>query len=384
MYDYRNDVIKLMKETSDTDASLHQSAVALNMLLKAYFSQSDILFGKSDIKSIKEHEILENIKPSVKSESDSIKFVKKADLHQIVDSNKIPNGYNQIERKLSGAIAKDKNGSAVAYFNESICRDHDLNNGDYVYLNIVQPYNPDAAIGERGKAFIENIIPHAKPSQIETFGPAIVEEKDIAGVKKRIVSRDINGNSLFNKTGILSYEVNSLHTQAGDSVILAWYKGSLNTMTIRWNYSMDNDNSSVNRPKAHSYYTEKEKETNDSYNARLKFDLGNQKVALVVADKALLKNTGKVVKAHHGSINFVDSSISSTDLVKRLQGFPIIIMIQSYMHHSDTNEIIKQLSNNHQIAMATTAGQFEIEKALYRAVNKLNVYDNNIDYEKAK
>ena len=36
MYDYRNDVIKLMQKTQGTKQSLNQSIVALDILLKVY------------------------------------------------------------------------------------------------------------------------------------------------------------------------------------------------------------------------------------------------------------------------------------------------------------------------------------------------------------
>ena len=55
-------------------------------------------------------------------------------------------------------------------------------------------------------------------------------------------------------------------------------------------------------------------------------------------------------------------------------------MIQSYLHHKDSGEIVKKLANDHMLAMATTAGQLSVERALCRAVNHLNIYDNNVDY----
>ena len=41
MYDYRNDVIKLMQKTQGTKQSLDQSIVALDILLKVYRDQTN-------------------------------------------------------------------------------------------------------------------------------------------------------------------------------------------------------------------------------------------------------------------------------------------------------------------------------------------------------
>ena len=41
MYDYRNDVIKLMQKTQGTKQSLDQSIVALDILLKVYRDQAN-------------------------------------------------------------------------------------------------------------------------------------------------------------------------------------------------------------------------------------------------------------------------------------------------------------------------------------------------------
>lgn len=373
MYDYRNDVIKLMKETSESNASLHQSATALSMLLKAYFDQDENSAKKDIINDEAKKSEKNDVSESVSSVPSKVKIIKKADENW-------PKGYAKIERKLSGAIANDTTGKTVAYFRESLCRDYDLENGDYVLLNIVYPYNPDAPSGQRGKAYINDLVKHKEPSSIEVFGPAVVQEKNVAGIKQKIVSRDINGNSLYDVSGVISYAINSDFVNPGDSVVLAWYKGINKTMTVRWDYSANDSNADFSQPKAHSYYANKDSVKNDVYKPVYDFDLKHQKVAVVAADSALLKNIDKVVISHNGEYHFVSSNIASSALADKLRGYPIIIMIQSYLHHKDSGEIVKKLANDHMLAMATTAGQLSVERALCRAVNHLNIYDNNVDY----
>lgn len=378
MYDYRQDVINLMKETQDTPASLHQSATALNILLKMYFEKrSEVVTSEKqgkDTADLTNHD--ENEASDAKPK---VKIVKKADA--------MPKGYSKIRRKLSGALAINSTGQAVAYFNEAICHNYDLNNGDYVKLNIIAPYNPQAEIGKRGKAYIEDHISHLENSDIHEFGPAVVQEKDVAGEKQLIVTRDVNNNSLYDQSGILSFKVTAPYIHAGDSVILAWYDNDpAGTMTVRWKYNDQKDETSLAKP--HSYYADKTLNKDDSYTPRLDFDLDGQKVALVCSDDALLKNVNKVVEAHHGISEFVSSNVPSETIAKRLANYPVIILIQSYLHHADSSKIIDTLAgdkHDNKIAMAKSVGQFEIEKALYRAVNKLNIADSNIiDYKIVK
>ncbi len=52
MYDYRNDVIKLMQKTQGTKQSLDQSIVALDILLKVYRDQTNKKDNKDDWKKL--------------------------------------------------------------------------------------------------------------------------------------------------------------------------------------------------------------------------------------------------------------------------------------------------------------------------------------------
>ena len=55
MYDYRNDVIKLMQKTQGTKQSLDQSIVALDILLKVYRDQTNKKDNKDELSNEEEH-----------------------------------------------------------------------------------------------------------------------------------------------------------------------------------------------------------------------------------------------------------------------------------------------------------------------------------------
>lgn len=226
MYDYREDVINLMKRTQSSDESLMQSAQSLKMLLNMLTvneKQPDKVINNTQKESITEN------KPNI---------IKKAEPNIIEKAKSKPDsswpiGLYQIQRKLRGAIAKSKNGQVVAYFNEETVHNFELENGDYVDLDIRETYNPK--IRQSGQAFINNHIKHPVSNQnILTFGPALVEEQN----GQRIVKKDSQNKRLYDVAGIVSYHVSDDLTwiNEGDLVELAWYKDEPESMGIRWRY----------------------------------------------------------------------------------------------------------------------------------------------------
>lgn len=222
MYNYREDVINLMKRTQNSDESLMQSAQSLKMLLNMLTvneKQTNEAADNTQKKNTVENK--PNIVEKAKSKLDS----------------SWPIGLYQIQRKLRGAIAKDKNGQTVAYFNEETVHNFELENGDYVDLDIKEAYNPK--IKQSGQAFINNHIKHPVTNQsILTFGPALVEEQN----GQRIVKKDSQNRRLYDSAGIVSYHVpdNLTWINKGDLVELAWYKDEPESMGIRWRYPTTN------------------------------------------------------------------------------------------------------------------------------------------------
>ena len=162
MYDYRNDVIKLMQKTQGTKQSLDQSIVALDILLKVYRDQTN----KDDPK---------DTEPS--SNSVELKIIKKNH-----DCENLKSDEFRIERKMSGAIAVNSQNEQVAYFSEQEVRDHDIKNHDIVQLGGLDDLHE--------RPYIINVAHDYKPDEIIEFGPAPVERHPLDNTL--VVQRDLN------------------------------------------------------------------------------------------------------------------------------------------------------------------------------------------------
>lgn len=227
MYDYRQDVINLMNNTQNSEESLRQSAQALQMLLNMVNQKPAAPMTPTAM--VQSSESAADV-PEKPKDAHKVKIIKKAD-----KSSDWPDGMYQIVRKLRGAVARNQFHKDCAYFNEETVHDFGLENGDFVALNIREPYNPN--VHQNGQAFITDHVKHNEPDSIATFGPALVKESN----GKKIITEDSQGTHLYDAAGIISYEVpEELEwIEPGDLVKLAWYKNSPETMTIRWKYNTD-------------------------------------------------------------------------------------------------------------------------------------------------
>lgn len=401
MYDYRNDVIKLMQKTQGTKQSLDQSIVALDILLKVYRDQAN---NKDELSNEEDHPSIDrlSVQKQILTESNSDQDIKNDDSDSKVkkdepkdtepSSNSVelkiikknhdfenlkPDEF-RIERKMSGAIAINSQNEQVAYFSEQEVRDHDIKNHDIVQLGGLDDLHEHP--------YIINVAHDYKPDEIVEFGPAPVERHPLDNTL--VVQRDLNNHQLsIENTTHSIYKIPFEYSQTagvkeGDDVLLAWNKNVPEKIKIRWIYH----NSPASNDSACSYSKsrnkEKESKTKDTdYQPTLKFDLTGQTVGLFTADDSIMSNLEKVVEAHNGKPSVV--ALKSGAVAKnQTQKYDIIILMQSYIKHSvSQNAIAEAKADSTKIAMAQTAGQLSVEKALYRANNGLNVVDSPVvDY----
>lgn len=401
MYDYRNDVIKLMQKTQGTKQSLDQSIVALDILLKVYRDQAN---NKDELSNEEDHPSIDrlSVQKQILTESNSDQDIKNDDsdskakkdepkdtepssnsvelkiIKKNHDFENLKSDEFRIERKMSGAIAINSQNEQVAYFSEQEVRDHDIKNHDIVQLGGLDDLHEHP--------YIINVAHDYKPDEIVEFGPAPVERHPLDNTL--VVQRDLNNHQLsIENTTHSIYKIPFEYSQTagvkeGDDVLLAWNKNVPEKIKIRWIYH----NSPASNDSACSYSKsrnkEKESKTKDTnYQPTLKFDLTGQTVGLFTADDSIMSNLEKVVEAHNGKPSVV--ALKSGAVAKnQTQKYDIIILMQSYIKHSvSQNAIAEAKADSTKIAMAQTAGQLSVEKALYRANNGLNVVDSPVvDY----
>ena len=268
MYDYRNDVIKLMQKTQGTKQSLAQSIVALDILLKVYRDQTN---NKDELSNEEEQPSIDrlSVQKQILTESNSEQGIKNYDSDSKVEKDEpkdtepssnsvelkiikknhdfenLKSDEFRIERKMSGAIAVNSQNEQVAYFSEQEVRDHDIKNHDIVQLGGLDDLHEHP--------YIVNVIHDYKPDELVEFGPAPVERHPLDNTL--VVQRDLNNHQLsIENTAHSIYRIPFEYSQTagvkeGDDVLLVWNRNVPENIKIRWIYH----NSPASNDTAYSY-----------------------------------------------------------------------------------------------------------------------------------
>ncbi|MBD5316588.1 MAG: hypothetical protein HDS11_02810 [Bacteroides sp.] len=451
MIDYRKDIIKLMKATTDSEQSLKQSMIALSIITKIYNdsenkekSNSNSEEDIGNASKLKETSTIENeeeenenkspIKEDLKKETpikntdinegeeekkkakEELKAKKREEarrkLSKVVLGNQnkktitkplppIPNvkiiktksnssDKYTIRRKLLGSEAIDGKNASIQYFNEHFTRKYNLEEGDTVTLSRTRDFNDNRSL--------INVKHNHKTDNtgIIEFGPAPIK-RDAFGL---YVERNSNDEPLSKYNSSKARLMIDLSSQdhfglnEGDLISIVWYESEPDNIKIRWKYANEPIPSETTQTK--SKVTGKKKEllhkknkqnntstkniSSDEYKPRIDFDLGKRRVTIVTGDKSVTSNLEKVVIAHNGIPKIIELKNPSKAL-RAAKESSYVVLIQSYIKHAISQLLINTKNRNYSIAMATTSGQLAVEKALYRAKNKLKVTDiDNIAY----
>lgn len=386
MYDYRQDIIDLMNKTENSNKSLKQSAQALLTIsqillndsvsplikpVKTQIKRPEKLLTSHEDNHTQDTQIALQAKSEPKSEPKKDKpMSQKKDPLSIALTNLKEDQYLVMD-KLSGCDIKDKNNNSIAYFNEKIQRDLGLLNGDIVTLN----YN-----ASQDRYFLDSIVGHADLTKTIDYFKYAKVDRDALGycITENINHKQLsNSNSKRSRYGITASDITKFNLKIGDFIDLAWYNSQPENISIIWKYDLNKPADSV-APKKHSEYSENG--PTKKVNSKLDFDLNNKTVALVTADDSVTGKFSDLVKLHNGQPLIVES-INGANVTGQLKSADLIILLQIYLSHDTTKTIIAKYKDDKQIALSETAGQLNLEKAMYRALNNLNITDSdNIEY----
>lgn len=382
MYDYRQDIIDLMDKTENSNKSLKQSAQALLTISQILLNDTAsplITPVKTQIKRPEKlltshannHASSMQIVPQAKSEPKKDKPMSQKKDPLSIALTSLKDGQYLVIDKLSGCDIKDKNNNDIAYFTEKLQRDLGLLNGDIVTLN----YN-----ASQDRYFLNTVIGHADLTKTINYFKYAKVDRDALGycVTENINHKQLsNSNSKRSRYGITASDIAKFNLKIGDFIDLAWYNSQPENISIIWKYDLNKPADSV-APKKHSDYSENS--TAKKVNAKLDFDLNNKTVALVTADDSVTGKFKELVNLHNGKPLIVES-INGTNVTGQLKSADLIILLQIYLSHDTTKTIIAKYKDSKDIALSETAGQLNLEKAMYRALNNLNITDsNNIEY----
>lgn len=430
MYDYRNDIKELLDATKPNEESLDQTMVALGIIGRMY----DALVKKKPtdpipekiVGIVDENQDNSEISDDNDSESTSEDNEEKVgqDSHKgseilskvvLANKAKFANTQNillpkpkvakveetehvevntskyKIKRKLLGAEVLDDDGNSIQYFNESSTRNMQIVDGDEIVLTQEVDSKGRSKIVKVGQVYHNN----EKDDSIVEFEPAIVE-KDGFGL---FVEKDINGERLskVNREKARLYidfsSVSHFNIHEKDILAIAWEKDTPGDIRVRWKYSIQPKPIEKKKSNPKSRYKKllhkrKNSETSaaaekqsEEYIPRIKFELDNKRVAIIVGDKSITSNLKKVVVAHNGTAKIVDIK-QPANALRAVKESDYVILIQNYIKHGISKLIINRSKRDYSVAMAPTTGQLAVEKALYRAKYKLNVTEapQDIDY----
>lgn len=287
-------------------------------------------------------------------------------------------------RALKGADLINDNGEVVFEVNESQIHDLNLKSGD-----IVEAIPLSDSLNE---AEVLRVVGYRKLrsrdyDKIEDFKYGVVQ----GNPGNLSVSRNIHGERLTinHKPVIVAldssyYQNGSVHLEDGSIVDLAWYTGDVrlkkdpaSAVQIRWIYETE-------QPKRISK-TKKEKSSRENTQklAQLDMNLHYQRVGIAVGDnqnEAILEG---IVNRYNGIAIPIDAFEGKKKVIEnQIKDLDIVILVTAFAAHDSTWNIREFASKYYvKFAVSSSKGYQAFERALYRAENGMPAYEGNQQLE---
>lgn len=287
-------------------------------------------------------------------------------------------------RALKGADLINDNGEVVFEVNESKIHDLNLKSGD-----IVEAIPLSDGLNE---AEVLRVVGYKKLrsrdyDKIEDFKYGVVQ-----GTPGNLsVSRNIHGERLTinHKPVIVAldssyYQNGSVHLEDGSIVDLAWYTGDVrlkkdpaSAVQIRWIYETE-------QPKRTSK-TKKEKSSRENTQklAQLDMNLHYQRVGIAVGDNQNEAVLEGIVNRYNGIAIPIDAFEGKKKVIEnQIKDLDIVILVTAFAAHDSTWNIREFASKYHvKFAVSSSKGYQAFERALYRAENGMPAYEGNQQLE---
>lgn len=290
-------------------------------------------------------------------------------------------------RLVSGAELINDNGEVVYTVKESQVHPLNLKSGDIVEA-LEDKQNPNY------EAEILRVVGYRKLrtrdyDQIEDFKYAVVQGK--AG--QLAITRNINGQKLKirGKNVVIPidssyYQGENIHLEDGSIVDLAWYTGDVrlkknpaDAVQIRWIYQTEAEKRAGVKKKT------KEKTESEQNLTKLDLDLHYQRVGIAVGDNQNEQMLEGIVQRYNGipiPINAFDGKKKAME--RQIKELDLVILVTAFAAH-DATWNIREFASKYGVkfAVSSSKGYQSFERALYRAANGLPAYEGTqtIKYE---
>ncbi|GIL32092.1 DUF2325 domain-containing protein [Lactobacillus paragasseri] len=433
MFDYRNNLKRILNNTAGDDKSLQNSLNAIKVVLgMTGEAESTSVNNKMDDKVIAQiNTFLQGITTLIERPGDkNAKKIALGALHKLTFDHNIATNFGKKLGLLDQAIqASEETSTAVnrKIFEDAVKpkkeknRDYrkgrrytviralkgaDLinNNGEVVFeVNEGQIHDLNLKSGDIVEALpLANSLNEAEVLRVVGYRKLRGRDYDkIADFKYGVVqgspgnlsvSRNIHGEKLVinHKPVIVAldssyYQNGNIHLEDGAIVDLAWYTGDVrlkkdpaSAVQVRWIYETEQPKRVSKTKKAKTKVV-----ASTQVLAKLDMNLHYQRVGIAVGDnqnEAILEG---IVNRYNGIPIPIDAFEGKKKVIEsQIKDLDIVILVTAFAAHDSTWNISEFASKYHvKFAVSSSKGYQAFERALYRAENGMPAYEGNQQLE---
>lgn len=433
MFDYRNNLKRILNNTAGDDKSLQNSLNAIKVVLgMTGEAESTSVNNKMDDKVIAQiNTFLQGITTLIERPGDkNAKKIVLGALHKLTFDHNIATNFGKKLGLLDQAIqASEETSTAVnrKIFEDAVKpkkeknRDYrkgrrytviralkgaDLinNNGEVVFeVNEGQIHDLNLKSGDIVEALpLANSLNEAEVLRVVGYRKLRGRDYDkIADFKYGVVqgspgnlsvSRNIHGEKLVinHKPVIVAldssyYQNGNIHLEGGAIVDLAWYTGDVrlkkdpaSAVQVRWIYETEQPKRVSKTKKAKTKVV-----ASTQVLAKLNMNLHYQRVGIAVGDnqnEAILEG---IVNRYNGIPIPIDAFEGKKKVIEsQIKDLDIVILVTAFAAHDSTWNISEFASKYHvKFAVSSSKGYQAFERALYRAENGMPAYEGNQQLE---
>lgn len=288
-------------------------------------------------------------------------------------------------RALKGADLINNNGEVVFEVNEGQIHDLNLKSGDIVEaLPLANSLN---------EAEVLRVVGYRKLRSRDYDKIADFKYGVVQGSSGNLsVSRNIHGEKLVinHKPVIVAldssyYQNGNIHLEDGAIVDLAWYTGDVrlkkdpaSAVQVRWIYETEQPKRVSKTKKAKTKVV-----ASTQVLAKLDMNLHYQRVGIAVGDnqnEAILEG---IVNRYNGIPIPIDAFEGKKKVIEsQIKDLDIVILVTAFAAHDSTWNISEFASKYHvKFAVSSSKGYQAFERALYRAENGMPAYEGNQQLE---
>lgn len=203
--------------------------------------------------------------------------------------------------------------------------------------------------------------------------------RNIRGEKLRI-----RGKNVVIPVDSSYYQGENIHIEDGSIVDLAWYTGDVrlkknpaDAVQIRWIYQTEQPKRVQNTKK------KKEKSATEQEITKLDMDLHYQRVGIAIGDNQNEAILESIVTRYNGIPIPLDAFEGKKKVMEnQIKDLDIVILVTAFAAHDSTWNI-REFSSKYgaKFAVSSSKGYQSFERALYRAENGLPAYEGNQSIE---